>query len=143
MCVCVCVSVMVPALSGLDPLVLRFTWKVIGEHHNQKLILWQFNSGYILCWKCEQALFYICKHGRVWHKLPWWSKHSVHQDVYVWCYNFRIRYCSSWNLWHIPSSVLHVETWLTFDSAAVNTSRTGSFKLFKRPFLGFLTILTL
>jgi len=29
------------------------------------------------------------------------------------------------------------------ESEHLNTLRTGSFKLFKRPFLGFLTILTL
>jgi hypothetical protein len=104
---------MVPAPSGLDPLSLRLTWKVT-EHHNQKLVLWQFRSGYILCWKCKQALFYVFKQGHVWYKLPWWSKQcSSRCLLYVWCYNFRLRYFSSWNMWHIPSLVLHVETWLT------------------------------
>jgi hypothetical protein len=43
------------------------------------------------------------------------------------------------------SMVQHDFTSITFQNYAgdVNTLRTGSFKLFKRPFPGFLTILTL
>jgi len=39
--------------------------------------------------------------------------------------------------------LLHVTSYLPTFQRAINTLRTGSFKLFKRPFLGFLTILTL
>jgi hypothetical protein len=39
--------------------------------------------------------------------------------------------------------ILHILSILTGPNIFLNTLRTGSFKLFKRPFPGFLTILTL
>jgi len=46
---------------------------------------------------------------------------------------------------NIASRVLNVIAGVMSDFVfdIINTLRTGSFKLFKRPFLGFLTILTL
>jgi len=82
----------------------------------------------------------------VWHKVLEWmsteyvnvsdtryNSHSTHSSVYIWYILIANR--------HACSRDCHI----TFGDCAVgfNTLRTGSFKLFKRPFAGFLTILTL